>query len=578
MVLGNVQAAAGNISADSGAALIAETLTAGRDVTLTSPGSMQLGEVRAEGGALDLSSGGVLAMETGYAGTDLHVTSPGEVKLGGLAAAGNITVSAGAELNLARAMAGGDVALTSGAASQLGEVTAENGDVTARAGGNLALTKISAGRNATLEAAGSILNGRGDGASAIDAVSIDLRSEGGSIGTAVAALTIDSSFGDAGTVTASARQDIFLSEVHGDMNLRTVLALEGDLKLTSDGSILPSASENSVNVSARNMALFSTNGSIGTGGRLLVVDSAGDASSPTSPNVSMRAATGIHSVEQAGDLVTSEIVSTGGSIELVVNDGDASIAHISAPDAIDIRVAGGSIHLGTVDPARLDLSASAAGASIDVAEALVSDAVGIRGDHITLGNIRHVDAGRPLHFSIKGGSGEMARTASIGASSPSSIIFDTLTADRFDLSAGVDNLLLQDTLIGSYANIRNNLFSVIVNNVDRQLYSSDAQLYSKNAPFTLQMSAESKLFTDTLVLNYNQAVTVNGYSNDNSMVKVVERNLVATGYAGSMGEAFAPAGKPLPSAGGTVSVHPGILDLPDDDFLMNPDDAEIGAQ
>ena len=113
--------------------------------------------------------------------------------------------------------------------------------------------------NVYLEAAGSILDAHTSGDYAVKGQRIDLISKMGSIGTKNKALTIlggselYSSDTMASSVNASAKGDIVLTQVDGNMRLGTIASTDGDAVLTvADGSFVDAhPSENSSSSSAQ---------------------------------------------------------------------------------------------------------------------------------------------------------------------------------------------------------------------------------------------------------------------------------------------------------------------------------------
>lgn len=113
--------------------------------------------------------------------------------------------------------------------------------------------------NVYLEAAGSILDGHTSGNYAVKGQRIDLVSTGGSIGTKDKAFTVlggsdlYSSDTMASSVNASAKGDIVLTQVDGNMRLGTIVSEEGDAVLTvTKGSFVDAhPSENSSSSSAQ---------------------------------------------------------------------------------------------------------------------------------------------------------------------------------------------------------------------------------------------------------------------------------------------------------------------------------------
>ncbi|MCF2147132.1 DUF4347 domain-containing protein [Desmonostoc muscorum LEGE 12446] len=118
--------------------------------------------------------------------------------------------------------------------------------------------------NVTLTAPDSIVDALNDAASDVTGVNITLTSQTGGIGSSSNFLEIDSSNPNRGALKATAGQDIFITEISGDLNVDKVISTGNTTLTTSNGSILDFNQDSNSNIDAVNIDLNALGGSIGT--------------------------------------------------------------------------------------------------------------------------------------------------------------------------------------------------------------------------------------------------------------------------------------------------------------------------
>ena len=130
----------------------------------------------------------------------------------------------------------------------------------------------------------------------------------------------------AATITARAKNDIFLTETSGDMNVETMFSQTGGVYLVADGSILDALNFTFTNIQANDIVLYSLTGEIGdaTERGELGIDVAS-----TSGTITATAEGSIWLVETALDMNVRNIFSKTGDVNLTATNG-------SILDAVDL--------------------------------------------------------------------------------------------------------------------------------------------------------------------------------------------------------------------------------------------------
>jgi Ca2+-binding RTX toxin-like protein len=293
------------------------------------------------------------------------------------------------------------------------------GIIAARAFGSIYLTETlgdmrveqvaSTDADVTLTASvASILDALDDPQPEAVASNLRLEAPNGGIGTGVNVFEVDTSNPRRGVLNATARQDIFVTEVEGDLYLSRVISTEDDaILVTLLGSILDGDAGSAANVQAVIVDLWAQHGGIGASADDLDIDS----STPVAGRLVARADQSIDIAEVVNELNVLLVDSLAGSIRLTVPDTAGTREDlIVLPDG---RVtAANSIQLRAGD----DVSVSATGFIIAAADIEI---VGDFGDAdpglgTTMNFAGASDAaGRPVG-EITAGAGALHRTAIFG--------------------------------------------------------------------------------------------------------------------------------------------------------------------
>lgn len=144
-----------------------------------------------------------------------------------------------------------------------GTLTAQaNGTVLIGSESDLSIAQVRTPGEVRIKSGAGLSNGAPDGTAAITAQRLVLEAGQGSIGSAAKPMWVD--IADGGTLTARARQSLFIGELTGDMRINTVYAQQG-ATLSAPGAILDAGFDRLLDVQARLIDL-SAGTTIGTPG------------------------------------------------------------------------------------------------------------------------------------------------------------------------------------------------------------------------------------------------------------------------------------------------------------------------
>lgn len=130
-----------------------------------------------------------------------------------------------------------------------GALTAQaNGTVLIGSESELSIAQVRTPGEVRIKSGAGLSNGAPDGTAAITAQRLVLEAGQGSIGSAAKPLWVD--IADGGTLTARARQSLFIGELSGDMRINTVYAQQG-ATLSAPGAILDAGFDRLLDVQAR---------------------------------------------------------------------------------------------------------------------------------------------------------------------------------------------------------------------------------------------------------------------------------------------------------------------------------------
>ena len=403
------------------------------------------------------------------------------------------------------------------------ESTGGNVNLTAPAGdANVGLIRSAAGTT-TVTALGGIIDRDGTTASNIDSAGIVLTALTGGIGEESNYFDIDSSNSVPGNVTAQAPESIYLNEVDGAMRADQISSVNGNLLITSDGSVLNGRGDGGVNLFGADITLTSGNGGFGETGKRLVADSNG--------TFNMLAFSDIVLEERAGDFIADSTVSHNGSINMLVSGGNAGITSVTAPNDIRIQVQGNSMNIDTISADNIDLRVAGMPGSLNVTDTFVGSSLRADAGTIMLENITHTGDGL-LRFSLGGPGGSLSDTINLNISSDYGIQLDRLHSNYAYINAQTDILGFENFILGKRAEINNRYYNVLVDNLDKHLQECDLQLYALLRPFFLYMNADKWMYTNAAIVNYNNEFVINAPSTENSVTRLSDKLQEMNGQAG----------------------------------------------
>lgn len=262
-------------------------------LTASADGSIYLNNVRSAvfegvnaGREIEITSAADLTLSDATAGGSVKVNGAGSLFANNLRAGGDLLMTAENDLDVSGATAEGSVTLVSRLGDMVAELIGSGGDMKIDAAGNLTAGNINAGEKVSIAA---------------DSADLDEVVSGGDMRIAV---NSDNIFGR----LTSEKGNIALTVENADANLRgSVKAANGRVTVTAGGSVLNAGAPAEGAIIANTVDLTAKNGSIGTSGNYLTVDS-----SYTEPGwISALAEKGIFISEVNGDMNVRRFASNG---------------------------------------------------------------------------------------------------------------------------------------------------------------------------------------------------------------------------------------------------------------------------
>ncbi len=492
--------------------------------------------------------------------------------------------------------------------------------------GDLVIESLNTRGNALITANGSIYDLQGAHASII-AKDITLTSENGGIGSVDNGITLDSLDG---VLTAKAKDGIYLTETKGTMRVNRVASADGDVTLIADGSIedhnFPEADEDTIE------QLADAKSDLNLGSEAKVQEAIvaykqqkkteyqaehriSDNGTPFEPNDDTYDSTYdpdweyiltedeesafAESVWRDEDLINAKNILTLPGDITVDEEANVSGRNITLISNANIGSYGGTVIIDKADIAsgnvtpeermllvRAEKGEAAYDGQGNVVVSLDKDLnveasgrIDIQADgRVNLSAI-HTVTDRPLKLSVSGRTGNMADSVDISAASEHSVLFDTLFAREAKIDAA-GNLGISRALIGQKARFTDQRYSVIVDNETRTLLDADVQLYAKDLPFYLYFPAQDKTFrTDAYVIHYQDGVMVNGFSQENSITRLVPK-LLSSADAEKESDNEESAYRAWTSlrtapAAGIAAYDSSLLGIEDEDIIVDENDGTI---
>lgn len=397
-----------------------------------------------------------------------------------------------------------------------GTLTAQaNGTVLIGSESDLAIAQVRTPGEVRIKSGAGLSNGAPDGTAAITAQRLVLEAGQGSIGSAAKPMWVD--IADGGTLTARARQSLFIGELTGDMRINTVYAQQG-ATLTAPGAILDAGFDRLLDVQARLIDL-SAGTTIGTAGG---VEGALEVSTGANGTLNASAPGGVYLAGMGGSSRLGN-VTTIGDFGFDALSGDLTVA--GRVQAGNVRLASDNDlvfdSLGRIE-ARVsaDLSAGVAGQGdvvaaagstpqvtapvvrVSAANAIGDDAAALRiaSPDVTLQaqDIRaQVSAGdQPLTLSVSGApavAGQPARSVVLDLDAQQGSTFSLLNAERATTTTN-GPLTVQQGLLLDVARFFTPWYSIRIDAADRRGQTGyDVRGFTLNGRYDLIVTPQAAL-------------------------------------------------------------------------------------
>jgi len=371
---------------------------------------------------------------------------------------------------------------------------------------------VSTGGKLTLLAGGSIVDeimsvfdadgnvpAENDGARAITALELDLIASNGDIGATSNYLDITVT-GSAGVWAQADNGSIYIESPDNDLRLRHV-SVGDDSRLTSSGDV----------------RLIQSGDYRSTGGTLAfeaggsILDESGD------------------SVIEAVDLSLQANKGSLGSVVRSLQVATDSISRLSASRGIYLSEIRGDMNIGYLynGAGETVLHVAALGAWLNISNGVVDGRMLWTADNIQLDKLVHGGNEDELYFKVSSSTGGMADVVNIAYRSEKKVRFGNLEANQARVIGDVNDLRFDRVLIGEQAVLSNDTTSVFVDNTNSGLHKQyTIQLTSKDTPFYLTFVPQSHtILTDAIALYYDEDWIVNEFSTENSLSRLVEKDL-----------------------------------------------------
>ncbi len=209
------------------------------------------------------------------------------------------------------------------------------------------------------------------------------------------------------------------------------------------------------------------------------------------------------------DTDSISLLSASKGIYLTETRGDLNIAKIINGN--------GDVLLHVADP----------GAWLNISEGVVDGRMLWTADNMMVENLVHGGNEEVLYFEVTSSTGGMAEDVTIKYQSDNKVRFGNFEAERATVLGDVDDLRFERILTGEWAVFANDTTSVYVDNVNGGLRKEHTiQLTNMDEPYFLYFTPNMlKIETDADALYYDEDWIVNDFSTENSVSRLVEKDL-----------------------------------------------------
>lgn len=156
-------------------------------------------------------------------------------------------------------------------------------------------------------------------------------------------------------------------------------------------------------------------------------------------------------------------------------------------------------------------------------------------DNLDIDNLKDNSDGSMLSLKVHGLKEKMADKVKLHIITDDGAKIEELTAKNASIRVEHDNFHGENMVIGEKADITTNKYRVTINNLFTDLEPSDVQLYTTaGAPIYLYLDGNGKISTNSIVLNCNDNLIINGLNRQKGSVSgLLENILVATDIKGN---------------------------------------------
>ena len=145
--------------------------------------------------------------------------------------------------------------------------------------------------------------------------------------------------------------------------------------------------------------------------------------------------------------------------------------------------------------------------------------------------------------------------------------------------ADTESLKLTEVLLGTKAQFSNRYHTVIADNVNKQLFPCDLQLYPERDPFYLIMGRDRLIGTDAWVVHYDDDYIINDFETENSFMRITSKMPQIVGFALHQGIGFSSSilGRDDGGSSDIITISPNLHDLLQSSSSSHGDDDEEGV-
>ncbi|NMB13262.1 MAG: hypothetical protein GX977_13390, partial [Firmicutes bacterium] len=358
--------------------------------------------------------------------------------------------------------------------------------------------------------------------------------------------------------------DIELTNV-GDLAISgQISSAAGDISVVADGTI--HSTHGDVSIRGTDIRLEAKEGGIGSKETRIVAIADGC--------TNLSAGLDIFFEERETDLDSDFVISEHGSVDLLVPAGGIHVDELRAAGLITVRTPR-SVSLGSTAASQLNLYVSGRKAGVSIAEALISETLTVSADQIEFANLIHTGVG-PLKVRMGGGSKRMADSITVSGSSSVGMVFEHLESDTMLIEADTEDLKLTEVVLGTNAQFSNRYHTVIADNVNKQLFFCDLQLYPERDPFYLTMGRDRLIRTDAWVVHYNDDYIINDFATENSFMRITSKmpQIVGFGLLQNSGFSSSTLGRDGATSSSGIIISSGIYDSLQPGSSSHADDDE----